>query len=49
MQRGTPELTMQVAVRAAEAEMRRTARSRQAAKVTGSVVGVPSAGRGLGM
>lgn len=47
MQRGTPELTMQDAVRAAEAEVRRAARNRQAA--TGPVLGAPSAGRGLGM
>ncbi|MGU3645177.1 AAA family ATPase [Microbacterium sp. C23T] len=49
MQRGTPELTMQDAVRAAEAEVRRAARSREAGVVTGPVVGAPSAARGLGM
>lgn len=48
MQRGTPELTMQDAVRAAQAEMRRAARNREAAMVTGPVAGAPSAGRGLG-
>jgi hypothetical protein len=46
MQRGTPELTMQDAMRAAEAEMRRAAKNREAAMATGPVVGVPSAGRG---
>lgn len=49
MQRGTPELTMQDAVRAAEAEVRRAARVRDAAMATGPVVGAPSAGRGIGM
>jgi len=49
MQRGTPELTMQDAVRAAQAEVRRAASSREAATVTGPVVGAPSAGRGIGM
>ena len=49
MQRGTPELTMQDAVRAAEAEMRRAARNREAAVVTGPVVGAPSAGGALGI
>ncbi|WP_228479276.1 AAA family ATPase [Microbacterium atlanticum] len=49
MQRGTPELTMQDAVRAAEAEMRQAARKREAAMVTGPVVGAPSAGRGMGI
>ncbi|MDR7187154.1 hypothetical protein J2X85_004224 [Microbacterium trichothecenolyticum] len=49
MQRGTPELTMQDAVRAAEAEVRRAARNREAAMVTGPVVGAPSTGRTLGM
>lgn len=49
MQRGTPELTMQDAVRAAEAEVRRAARNREAAMTTGPVVGEPSAGRGLRM
>ncbi len=50
MQRGTPELTMQDAVRAAQAEMRRAARARDlAAMATGPVVGAPSAGRGMGM
>lgn len=49
MQRGTPEVTMQDAVRAAEAEVRRAARNREAAMATGPVVGAPSAGRGIGM
>ncbi|MEI3848054.1 MULTISPECIES: AAA family ATPase [unclassified Microbacterium] len=49
MQRGTPELTMQDAVRAAEAEIRRAARNREAAMATGPVVGAPSAGLGIGM
>lgn len=49
MQRGTPELTMQDAVRAAEAEVRRAARNRGAAMATGPVVGAPSAGRGIAM
>lgn len=49
MQRGTPELTMQDAVRAAQAEMRRTARNREAAVATAPVVGAPSAGRGIGI
>lgn len=50
MQRGTPELTMQDAFRAAEAEVRRAARARDfAAMDTGPVVGAPSTGRGMGM
>ncbi|MDF2561884.1 MAG: recD2 4, partial [Microbacterium sp.] len=49
MQRGTPELTMQDAARAAQAEVRRAARHRQAAIATGPVVRAPSAGRGIGM
>lgn len=49
MQRGTPELTMQDAVRAAQAEMRRAARNREAAVVTGPAVVAPSAGRGIGI
>ena len=49
MQRGIPELTMQDAVRAAQAEMRWAARERDAAVWTGPVVGAPSAGRGIGM
>ena len=50
MQRGTPELTMQDAVRAAQAEMRRAARARDlAAMATGPVVRAPSAGRGMGI
>lgn len=48
MQRGTPELTMQDAMRAAAAELRRAARVREAASVTGPVVGPPSVGRGIG-
>lgn len=47
MQRGTPELTMQDAVRAAEAEMRRAARNREAAMATGPVGRAPNAGRGI--
>lgn len=49
MQRGTPELTMQDAVHAAQAEVRRAARTREAAVATGPVVGAPSAGGGVGM
>lgn len=49
MQRGTPELTMQDAVRAAQAEMRRAARNRETDMATGPVVGAPGAGRGIGM
>ncbi|MFB7894682.1 AAA family ATPase [Microbacterium sp. NPDC056044] len=49
MQRGTTELTMQDAVRAAEAELRRAAQNREAAMATGPVVGGPSSGRGIGM
>ncbi|SDO32920.1 TrwC relaxase [Microbacterium sp. ru370.1] len=49
MQRGTPELTMQDAVRAAEAEVRRAARNREAAMATGPVVGPPSTGRAIGI
>ncbi|MDQ7880327.1 AAA family ATPase [Microbacterium sp. QXD-8] len=49
MQRGTPELTMQDAVRAAEAEMRRAASDREAAMATGPTVGAPSARRGIGI
>ncbi|WP_298941701.1 AAA family ATPase [uncultured Microbacterium sp.] len=49
MQRGTPELTMQDAVRAAAAELRRAARERDVTVWTGPVVGAPSAGRGIGM
>lgn len=49
MQRGTSELTMQDAVRAAQTEARRAARNREAAMATGPVVAGPSAGRGLGM
>ncbi len=48
MQRGIPELTMQDAVRAAQAEMRRAARDRDAALANGPVVRAPSAGHGLG-
>ena len=49
MQRGTPELTMQDALRAAQAEVRRAARNREAAMWTGPVVGAPGAGRGIGI
>ncbi|WP_404438245.1 AAA family ATPase [Microbacterium aerolatum] len=46
MQRGTPELTVQDAVRAAEAEMRRAARNKEA---TGPVVETPSSVSGIGI
>ncbi|GAA5196549.1 AAA family ATPase [Microbacterium jejuense] len=49
MQRGTPELTMQDALRAAQAEMRRAARNREAAVVTRPSVEVASSGRGIGI
>ena len=49
MQRGTPELTMQDAVRAAQAEMRRAARNREVAMSAGPVVGAPSAWHGMGI
>ncbi|WP_019180278.1 AAA family ATPase [Microbacterium yannicii] len=49
MQRGTPELTMQDAVRAAQAEVRRAARNREAAMATGQVGMTPSAERRMGM
>jgi ATP-dependent exoDNAse (exonuclease V) alpha subunit len=49
MQRGTPESTMQDAVRASQAEMRRVAQNREAAMATGPVGRTPSAGRGMGM
>ena len=49
MQRGTPELTMQDAARAAAAELRRAAMERTAAIATGPVVGAPSAARGMEM
>lgn len=49
MQRGTPELTMQDAVRAAQAELRRTARNRETAMATGPLGMMPSVGRGMGM
>ncbi|MFS2242757.1 ATP-dependent DNA helicase [Microbacterium sp. OR16] len=48
MQRGTPELTMQDAVRAAQAEARRAARNREAAMATGPVVGGRVRGAGSG-
>ncbi|WP_426320734.1 AAA family ATPase [Microbacterium sp. E-13] len=47
MQRGTPELTMQDAVRAADAEVRRAARNREAAMATGPVGLAPGAGHGM--
>ncbi len=47
MQRGTPELTMQDAVRAAESEIRRAACDRDSAMDTGPAVGAPRAGRGM--
>lgn len=49
MRRGTPELTVQDAVRAAEAEARRAARNRGTPTSTGPVNGAPSAGRGIGI
>lgn len=49
MMRGTPELTMHDAVRAAAGERRRAARDPWASMETGPVVGVPTAGRGIGM
>ena len=50
MQRSTPELTMQDAVRAAQAEVRREARARDlAARATAPVVGASNARRGMGM
>lgn len=48
MQRGAPELTVQDAVRAVEAELRSAARVPQASSVTGPVVEAPSAGWGMG-
>lgn len=48
IQRGTPELTMQDAVRAAQQEVRRAASKREAAVVTGPV-GEATSGRGIGM
>ncbi|MFD4958434.1 AAA family ATPase [Microbacterium sp. NPDC058389] len=47
MQRGIPELSMQDAVRAAQAEVRRAARHREVA--TGPVAGAPSVGRRIRM
>lgn len=47
MQRGTQELTIQDAVRAAEAELRRAARTQEAAMSTGPVAGESRAGRGI--
>jgi exodeoxyribonuclease V alpha subunit len=49
MQRGTPELTMQDAVRAAQTEMRRAARDRETAMATGPMGNAPSSGRGIGL
>jgi energy-coupling factor transporter ATP-binding protein EcfA2 len=49
MQRGTPELTMWDAVRAAQAEMRREPRNREEATATGPVDQGPSIGRGIGI
>lgn len=48
MQRGIPELTMQDAVRAAQAEMRRAARDREKSVATGPAVRAPSVGHGVG-
>ncbi|SBS69948.1 AAA family ATPase [uncultured Microbacterium sp.] len=49
MQRGTPELTMQDAVRAAQAELRRAARGAYRWPVAGSVGRAPESGRGLSL
>lgn len=49
VQRGTPELTMQDAVRAAEAEVRRAARNRAAQVWRPPGIGALSAGSGVGM
>ncbi len=49
MRRGDPELTMQDAVRAAQAEMRRAARDRDDGMATAPAAGAPVAGRGMGM
>jgi hypothetical protein len=48
MHRSTPELTMEDAVRAALAEVRRAVRN-QAAMVAAPVIGASSAGHGIGM
>lgn len=48
MQRGTPELTMQDAVRAAQSETQRAARSRATALTSGTATLVPSTGREIG-
>ncbi|WP_448655897.1 AAA family ATPase [Microbacterium lacticum] len=48
MQRGTPELTMQDAVRAVASELRRAAREQTVQPAAGPIVGGPSAGRGMG-
>ncbi|MGX5770585.1 AAA family ATPase [Microbacterium trichothecenolyticum] len=47
MQRGTPELTMRDAVRAAQAEARRAARNREAAMATGPVGRAPGSTRAM--
>jgi exodeoxyribonuclease V alpha subunit len=49
MQRGTPELTIQDAMLAAQAEVRRAARNREAAVASGPVAGAPVSGPGIGM
>ncbi|WP_353806990.1 AAA family ATPase [Microbacterium sp.] len=49
MQRGTPELTMQDAVRAVASELRRAAREQTVQPAAGPIVGGPSAGRGIGI
>ena len=49
MQCGTPELTMQDAVRAAAAELRRAAREQTVQAAAGPIVGGPTAGRGIGI
>ncbi|GAA1679581.1 AAA family ATPase [Microbacterium lacus] len=49
MQRGTPELTMQDAARAAEAEVRRAAPNREARVWGRPSVGAPTRGSGIGI
>lgn len=49
MMRGTPELTLQDAVRAAEMERRRVARDRETAMATGPVIGPQTGGRVIGL
>ncbi|MGC5171611.1 AAA family ATPase [Microbacterium sp. DT81.1] len=49
MHRGTTEVTMQDAVGAAEAEMRRAARNRESEMWRAPGIGAPSSGRGMGV